>query len=199
MVLWTTISSVGDAVLDIINLCLTAGGLASSLTMCSTVTMVYTWWRHQMETCSALLVLCAGNSPVPVNSPHKGQWCGALMLSLICAWINDWVNNGEAGDLRPHRGLNDVNIMRWIISRIIRFTFSDNNQFKIERGMGVVNWLISLLLRYRLIIGRKPLVMALYVPMWQLVKLSLTCTPCDTVYVRLGIVYMVDVDCSVDV
>ena len=21
----------------------------------------------------------------PVNSPHKGQWCGALMLSLICA------------------------------------------------------------------------------------------------------------------
>ena len=43
------------------------------------------WWRHQMETFSALLALCAGNSPVPVNSPHKGQWCGALMFSLICA------------------------------------------------------------------------------------------------------------------
>ena len=39
----------------------------------------------------------------PVNSPHKGQWRGALMFSLICAWINDWVNNGEAGDLRCHR------------------------------------------------------------------------------------------------
>ena len=24
----------------------------------------------------------------PVNSPHKGQWCGALMFSLICVWIN---------------------------------------------------------------------------------------------------------------
>ena len=36
----------------------------------------------------------------PVNSPHKGQWRGALMFSLIYAWINDWVNNGEAGDLR---------------------------------------------------------------------------------------------------
>ena len=24
-------------------------------------------------------------------SPYKGQWCGALMLSLICVWINDWV------------------------------------------------------------------------------------------------------------
>ena len=69
------------------------------------------WWRHQMETFSALLALCAGNSPVPVNSPHKGQWRGALMFSLICARINDWVNNREAGDLRRHRGHYDVNVM----------------------------------------------------------------------------------------
>ena len=62
------------------------------------------WWRHQMETLSALLAICAGNSSVPVNSPHKGQWRGALMFSLIRAWINDWVNNREAGDLRRHRG-----------------------------------------------------------------------------------------------
>ena len=34
----------------------------------------------------------------PVNSPHKGQWRGALMLSLICAWMNGWVNTREAGD-----------------------------------------------------------------------------------------------------
>ena len=26
-----------------------------------------------------------------VNSPHKSQWHGALMFSLICAWINSWV------------------------------------------------------------------------------------------------------------
>ena len=25
--------------------------------------------------------------------PHKGQWRGALMFSLICVWINRWVNN----------------------------------------------------------------------------------------------------------
>ena len=43
---------------------------------------IFTWWRHQMEIFSALLALCAGNSPVPVNSPHKGQWRGALVLSL---------------------------------------------------------------------------------------------------------------------
>ena len=31
----------------------------------------------------------------PVNSPQKGQWRGALMFSLICVWINGWVNNHE--------------------------------------------------------------------------------------------------------
>ena len=38
-----------------------------------------------------------------VNSPHKSQWHGASMFSVICAWINGWVNNREAGDLRRHR------------------------------------------------------------------------------------------------
>ena len=70
-----------------------------------------TWWRHQLKIFSALLALCAGNSPVPVNSPHKGQWCGALMFSSICSLINRWVNNREAGDLRCHRAHYDANIM----------------------------------------------------------------------------------------
>ena len=39
----------------------------------------------------------------PVNSPHKGQWRGALMFSLVCAWINGWINNHEAADLRRPR------------------------------------------------------------------------------------------------
>ena len=64
-----------------------------------------------METFCALLALCAGNSPVYGNSPHKGQWCGALMFSFICAWINHWVNNREAGDLRRHHTHYDVNVM----------------------------------------------------------------------------------------
>ena len=54
---------------------------------------ISSWWRHQMETISASPAICAGNSPVPVKSPHKGQWRGALMFSLMSAWINDWVNN----------------------------------------------------------------------------------------------------------
>ena len=44
--------------------------------------------------------ICAGNSPVvrglprsPVNTAHEGQWRGALMFSLICAWRDGWVNS----------------------------------------------------------------------------------------------------------
>ena len=43
-----------------------------------------------------------------VNSPHKGQWRGALMFSLISAWINGRVNNRYAGVLKPHRAHYDV-------------------------------------------------------------------------------------------
>ena len=48
----------------------------------------------------------------PVNSPHKGQWRGALMFSLICARINGWVNNREAGDLRTHHAHYDVTVIK---------------------------------------------------------------------------------------
>ena len=63
----------------------------------------HTWWRHQMETFSAYCPF--------VRGIHKGQWRGALMFSVICVWINNWVNNREAGDLRRHRGHYDVNGM----------------------------------------------------------------------------------------
>ena len=48
---------------------------------------------------------------LPVNSPHKGQGHWVLMFSLICAWINAWVNNREAGDLRRHRAHYDAIVM----------------------------------------------------------------------------------------
>ena len=42
----------------------------------------------------------------------RGQWRGALKFSLICVWINGWVNNREAGDLRRHHGHYDAIIMQ---------------------------------------------------------------------------------------
>ena len=47
----------------------------------------------------------------PVNYPHKGHWRGALMFSLICAWINGWVSNREAGHLKRYRAHYDVIVM----------------------------------------------------------------------------------------
>ena len=70
------------------------------------------WWRHQMETFSASWPIVLGIRRWPVNSPHKGQWRGALMFSLTCAWINGEVNNREAGDLRRHRAHHNVTAMR---------------------------------------------------------------------------------------
>ena len=57
-----------------------------------------------------------GTHRSPVNSPHKGQWRGALMFSFICARINSWASNGGAGDLRRRRAHYDV-IMVIVTSR----------------------------------------------------------------------------------
>ena len=60
---------------------------------------LFSWWRHQMETCSASLAFVRGIhrwlrgiNRSPVNYPHTDLWRGALMSSVICAWTNGWVN-----------------------------------------------------------------------------------------------------------
>ena len=53
-----------------------------------------------------------GTHRSPVNYPNKGQWRQAVMFSLICAWINGWVNNREAGDKRRHRTHYDFTVMQ---------------------------------------------------------------------------------------
>ena len=64
-------------------------------------------WKH-FPRCWPLV---RGIHRSPVNSPHKGQWRGALMFSLICAWINGWVNNRGAGDFRRHCAHYDVTVL----------------------------------------------------------------------------------------
>ena len=55
----------------------------------------------------------------PVNSPHKGQWRGALMFSMICAWTNGWANHRDVGDLRRHHAHYDV-----IVRQMLYFLFT---------------------------------------------------------------------------
>ena len=74
--------------------------------------MQVAWWRHQIETFSASLALCSWNSPATGEFPHKGQWRGALMFSLMGAWTNGWVSNREAGDLRCHHVHYYVTVMK---------------------------------------------------------------------------------------
>ena len=85
-------------------------------------------WRYGMETLHDDVIkwkhfprywpFVRGIYLSPMNSPHKGQWRGALMSSLICARINGWVNNNEAGDLRRHRTHYDVILMFRIIGAL---------------------------------------------------------------------------------
>ena len=61
----------------------------------------------------------------PGHSPHKGQWCRALMFSLICAWANSWVNNRDTSYFRSHHANYDVPVMSW-------WKFCDVIQIKIK-------------------------------------------------------------------
>ena len=73
-------------------------------------------WKHFLRFWPFVrgIHLSSVNSPRDINIPdslHKGQWHRALMFSLICAWINGWVNNRDACDLRRHRAHYEVTVM----------------------------------------------------------------------------------------
>ena len=65
-------------------------------------------WKHFLRYWRIVL----GIHRSPVNFPHKGQWRAALMFSLICIWIDVWVNNWDTGDLRCHGTHYDVTVMK---------------------------------------------------------------------------------------
>ena len=77
---------------------------------------------------SALLAICAGNSPV--NGEFPAQRPVTRSFDVFCVWINGWVNNREAGDLRRYRVHCDVIVMEhhspssnsmtaWLIVKLI--------------------------------------------------------------------------------
>ena len=67
------------------------------------------WWRHQMETFSALLDLCEGNQPVTVGFPYQRP----VMWFLWSASEQTDEQIMNAGDLRYHRAYYDVTIMHF--------------------------------------------------------------------------------------
>ena len=68
-----------------------------------------------METFSAWLVLCAGNSPLTGEFPAQRPVTRSfdVFFDLRIFLTNRWVNNRETGDLGRHRAYFDVIVMRW--------------------------------------------------------------------------------------
>ena len=91
------------------------------------VTIINEFQKTTMN-CCVFYIFCAGRC-IPdlrsaVNSPHKGQWRGALIFSLICVWLNGCINNREAGDLRRYRAHYDVSVIFfyfWVVTSKIWF------------------------------------------------------------------------------
>ena len=93
---------------------------------------------------SALLVLCAGNSPVTGEFPSQRPVTRSFDASFISAWIKGWVNNPEAGDLRRHRGHYDVIVMTGQTETHWR---SSHWYWALIRGEHMHNLLMSALIR----------------------------------------------------
>ena len=68
-------------------------------------------WRHQMETFSALLVLCAGNSPVNGEFPSQRPVTRSFGVFFDLRLNSRLSKHREAGDLRRHRTHYDVIVL----------------------------------------------------------------------------------------
>ena len=70
-----------------------------------------------MESFSALLAICAGNSPVVGEFPAQRPVMRSFDVFFDLHLNNGWVNNGEAGDLRRLGAHYDVAVMYEVISQ----------------------------------------------------------------------------------
>ena len=78
-----------------------------------------TWWRNQMESFSALLALCEGNSPITGEFPS--QWTVTLSFDVffdLCL-DNGWANNRDTGDFRRHRPHYVVIVMTMLSALLV--------------------------------------------------------------------------------
>ena len=83
------------------------------------------WWRHQMETFSASLAVCSGNSLVTGEFPTQRPMTRSF--DVFFHLINNWVNNRNDGDLRRYRAHYDVIVMN---SHRARHTSSSRTSYR---------------------------------------------------------------------
>ena len=62
------------------------------------------------RSCLSLSLKISYHPAIPI--PQHAHWSRALMFSFICVWINDLLNNGEAGDLGRNRAHYGATLMK---------------------------------------------------------------------------------------
>ena len=99
------------------------------LTVCkNSAWKALTWWRHQMETFSALLAIYAGNSPVPGEFPAQRPVTRSFDIFFHLR-LNKRLSN--AGDLRRHCAHYDV---------IVVVYNSDHRSLLARIDMSIYKW-----------------------------------------------------------
>ena len=68
-----------------------------------------------METFSALLALCAGNSQVIGEFPSQKPVAQSFDVFFDLCLTNGWVNKRQAGDLRHNRAQYDIIVIKSIV------------------------------------------------------------------------------------
>ena len=91
-----------------------------------------------METFSALLAICTGNSPVTAEFPAKTPEARSFVISLI-AWINGWVINRDAGDLRRHCAHYDVIVKLILVTIASQAILGGNSVYTLRNIIADIN------------------------------------------------------------
>ena len=101
----------------------------------------YSWWRHQMETFSALLAICVGNSPVtgefPTQRPVTRSFDGFFDLCMNKRWSKQWWGWWFKTPSRPlWRHCNDYEI--WSTLKRIHSSFTHVGHFYVLHTVKVL-------------------------------------------------------------
>ena len=71
----------------------------------------HSWWRHEMETFSALLAFCEGHPPISGGFPSQNPATRSFDVFFDLHLNNGSANNRDSGDLRCHRAHYGVIVM----------------------------------------------------------------------------------------
>ena len=91
------------------------------------------WWRHQLETFSALLAFCVGNSPVIGEFPAQRPVTRSFDVFFDLGLNKCLNNNREVGDLRRHRTYY-ADIVTWCTDSFVDSIIRSRGIDHIEAG-----------------------------------------------------------------